>query len=464
MFGFRKRTSLVAPTQHLTDILTGKKIESTTFTGNPYKGYLEQVDETAAKYEGCADWGNQPTRNIIDVRASFILGNGVKAVPADGFENSKELEFINAVLEENNIAVNCLQWAREAEIEGKFLLRIMDALAGNDQPVAKDSNPAPLYRLRYIPFTQHKYEIQTPTDDYAVFDKAVYRENGSGAPVTIEAADFCYAKFGGRTHMVNLCPTKVGSVLRFIESLDRALRDWREINHLFAAPTPVFECESSTAVEQVNEWLKQFSWKIGRLLIISGAKFKMESIAPSSIDSLKGEIERNAAIVSGAVGVPVHFLGFPELMSNRSTAENLLELVYASTSKDRALWTAMFTSLFNKLIERANRDKKKGWNPKAVKAEIPEISSAKLAELTDVWLPMFLADALSIDTLLSRVPDLNVEEEKKRLKEAKEERIANLPNVLQTDMDREDPPGKKSTEDDEDGKVIPFGRAKGASK
>ncbi|MDP4879928.1 MAG: hypothetical protein NWR36_08580, partial [Opitutales bacterium] len=59
--------------------------------------------------------------------------------------------------------------------------------------------------------------------------------------------------------------------------------------------------------------------------------------------SLTTEINTIAKIISGATGIPIHYLGFTDLMSNRATAEDLAELVNVTTSHEREAWKSGIT-------------------------------------------------------------------------------------------------------------------------
>jgi hypothetical protein len=51
-------------------------------------------------------------------------------------------------------------------------------------------------------------------------------------------------------------------------------------------------------------------------------------------------------------------------MSNRSTAENLMELVFASTEDDRQAWKGICNEMFEKVLAMANEKQQKNFNTK----------------------------------------------------------------------------------------------------
>ena len=139
------------------------------------------------------------------------------------------------------------------------------------------------------------------------------------------------------------------------------------------------------------------------------------------LDSIKNEITSHNRIISGGTGIPVQFLGLPDLLSNRASAENLMEMVNASTSKDRAIWQGFYEELFQKVLEMANDELQGGFtNILGVSASIPPVSLTKMQELIDVWLPLYQAGTISRETLWTKIPEIDAEAEGKRLKEAQE--------------------------------------------
>lgn len=203
-------------------------------------------------------------------------------------------------------------------------------------------------------------------------------------------------------------------MLKLLEDIDKALWDWREMNHLFGAPTPFFKVENKSDVKPLQAALSEIQWRIGKLLI-TNADFSMVEITGAGAESIRKEIETKAKISSGMVGVPVHFLGFVDLMSNRATADNLMELLFASTSMERNSWVGLYSSMIEKAMRMHNEQMQNNLDSRALKVDIPEVSYQKLKELQEVWLPMYVGGGISLPTFLSKVPDVDVGAEIDRL-------------------------------------------------
>lgn len=384
-------------------ILTVKAEEAATYTGNPYKTYNGQVTAISDKYNSTADWGNQIVNNIIEVRSAFTIGPGVEAMLLKEGK-TEELNFIEDFMRRNDLFFRSpLAWAKEAEIEGKCLVRL--DVKGNPKWI----------HIRFVPWSLVSYTVNPKKGDYSTIENITYEnETGKTGTVTLKPENMAYIKFGGRAFEANKTSPKLAGVLRQVEDLDKALWDWRKLNHLFASPTPVFECEDKEEAQDIRAWMSNANWKIGKLLITT-AKFRLEGADAAGAEMLMREIESHAKVISGAVGVPVHFLGFVDLMSNRATAKSLLELVMASTTVARTLWKDFYTEVFRKVLTLANEEMEKSFDPDSIGADIPQISAAKIQELGETWLPMYIDGAISLETFLSKVPEVDVRKEMKRI-------------------------------------------------
>lgn len=375
--------------QNSISILIGDAVEKTTNRGNPYRTYQAAISAIATKYEGTAEWGIQQVRNIIDVRSAFIIGQGMKLVCDD--ENSRELEFIEEFVKHNNLDEEMPQeLSKEAEIEGRMLVRLIP----NTEKTQID--------MRFVSYSGNNYTIKTSEDDYQKYISANYRTKSKD--VILQETEFVYKKFAGRVDKVNEIMPKVAMILRHCEDLDKALYDWRMANFYFSAPTPYFKCTTAQEVTSFTDKLKSTNWKLGKLLV-GTADFSMVEISGSGLASLEKEIVTLAKFISGATGVPVHFLGLPDLMSNRAVSTDLFEFINASTNKERHIWEGFYEELFDKVLTMANVNLKRGYKTGTVKANILSITEAQVNQLSNVWLPLYVAGVIDLDYILSKIPD-----------------------------------------------------------
>ncbi len=346
------------PTTNLTNTT------NTHYIGNPYTTYDSQVTQLGKLYDNIASWGCMVAKNIIDMRTAFSVGGGIDVKKREGFEGSaeKELEWVEDFMQFNNLDEEMPQeYAKEAEIEGKILLRFLV-----DTRVKK-------IRLVHVPWRKFKYTISTPDWDFYNYTKAEYI--GSGEPkikFDLPPEWFVYKRFGGNADKVNETPPKTAFVLREMEDLDKAVWDWRKINRLFSTPTPVIYAPDKQTAKEINIWLNDKNWRIGKMLVLGGlgVKFELVGWKGDGYTTLKEETQSLVKTISGTTGIPVHFLGYPELLSNRDTAENLGQLIDLSTSKERRTWIGAYEEVFQKAMVISNTVFNTNLNPHAIDATV----------------------------------------------------------------------------------------------
>lgn len=409
----------VGELQNSISILIGNATEVNSNV-NPYKDFKTAIAELAKKYEGTADYGSTQIGNIIDIRSAFIIGQGLNVVCED--QNSRELEFINDFIKLNNLDEEMPQeLAKEAEVEGRVLVKI----APNQDKRNID--------MRFISYTANNYTVTSAANDYQKYEKVTYKAKTDD--VSIEEKDFIYKKFAGRIDKVNDIMPKCAKVLKLCENLDKALTDWRSANYFFAVPTPYFLCKDKTEVDATYQKMKDVNWKVGKFFA-GTADFKMIEIAGSGLNSIEKEIVALAKNISGATGVPVHFLGLPDLMSNRAVSTDLFEFINASTNKERHVWEGFYEELFDKALTMSNDLFKTGFRTGIVKTKINTITEAQIRQLVEVWLPLYTAGAITLDYLLSKIPDINPDEVKKAQNESS---MKMLEDIKRQEKDEEEP-------------------------
>lgn len=398
-----------ANVQLATKIMIAGEQEGAKYKGNEYPTYEAAIEAIDKKYRGVADWGCLQTGNIIDIRAAFIISEGIQVQEVKKTEGQRELDFALKFLDDNNLDEEMAQeYAKEAEIEGKILLKL-------DWDDTKK-----VVLVRFVPWTTKKYKIRADPEDYSKYLAAVWTPQGKDE-LKLEPPDFVYKKFGGRISDPNVAAPKIMKCLTQIDNLDKALRDLREIDRVFAAPVPVMEFPGDPdAAEAAQEKLDKMNWKIKKALATSGV-FKYVQPTMQGTEMLLREVESNGEVISGATGVPVHFLGFVHLLSNRSTGENLADLIYASTLKERVTWVGAYEETIAKAMaisdgKTGNAQKSTALDPKRLKVTIPFVTQQHWAALEKIFLPAALGGKISDQLFLSKIPGVDVDEELERQK------------------------------------------------
>ena len=362
--------SLMAEVQGSVDITTNTDSSvSKTYTGTPTKfnTYSKQVEGLRKLYGNTADWGCMVAKNVIDVRTAFSVGGGVKVKKSKNFEGNAEAELTWAkeFMEYNGIDKEMPQeYAKEAELEGKVLFRML---------VNKNAKQV---RVAHVPWQLYMYTIKTPAYDFYTFTSAKYQSGkNKGTDFNLAAPLFVFRSFGGNSYEVNLTPPKTAFIMRHMEDLDKTIWDWRKINKIFSAPTPFIKAPDKDTAKEIQSAIDSVNWRIGKMLILGGLDVNYELVGwkGDGFSTLKAECETLIKTISGTSGVPVHFLGYPELLSNRDTAENLIKLIALSTDKERHTWIAAYTELFQKSMIIYNTAFGTTLNPAAITADIKEV-------------------------------------------------------------------------------------------
>ena len=414
--------------------------DDSRWRGNDYQDIKEAVEEIDKKYRNASDWGCFQTGSIVDLRAAFIIQEGISIIAAKGQAGAeKEIAFVERLLKFNDLDREIAQtYAVEAEIEGRILLTL--------NWIKDEQNIA----INFVSWQKKQYRITANKTNYLQYEK-VYWKDGD-VETNIEKSEFVYKKFGGRISDPNEAVPKIMRCLTQIEQLDKALRNWREINRLFAAPVPDVEVEQINQVEKMQIAIDKLNWKSKKAFAHVG-KFTYKSPPISGVTSLENEIVMKAKMISGSTGIPIQFLGLPDVLSNRATAENLLGLINASTVRERETWKGAYKEAIFKAMEMSNSqtgqgEKTERLDPDKIDIDIPMVSDQDWQRLIDFWLPARIAGEISQQLFLNKIPNVNVDDEMTRKEEDKKKSVDDFMN--RDNGDKED----DESDDDEDMSAI----------
>ena len=402
------------------DILTLTE-QTSTYKGNDYQTYEAGVTAIAQKYIGTSDWGCLQTGAIVDLRSAFVLGDGIKIVhrTESKEEAERELEWAKDFMNYNELDCEMAQEiAKEAEIEGKIALRL------KYEPIEGGWRTWPgMVSVRYVSWLSKKYKVEADADDYLWYKKLTWPDSGTSAAGSLAEEEFVYKKFGGRINNPNDAQPKILKCLTQIDRLDKALRDLREINHLYAGPVADFELDDPLQAKTLWEQISDTNWKIKKAIVHTGT-FNYKSPDPAGIEMLIKEIETNVKMISGTTGIPIHYLGLLDLLHNRATGDNTRELVAAATSRERVIWKGAFEELLVKAMEMFNKATNKSpLNVEAIGVEIPVTSTEHWANIQNVLIPACTAGIVSKEYVASQIPGVDVEAEAERREEAEDKEM-----------------------------------------
>lgn len=391
-----------------TDILSLTSEEG-NYRGNNYQNYSEAIVAIEDKYNGTANWGTLQTGNIVDLRAVFVINEGPKIVAKEKGAD-KEVDWANKFFEFNDIDKEVAQqYATEAEIEGKIALKLSPVKVGEKKEIA--------ITARYISWSEKKYDVVADPNDYMDYKLLTWLPTGQTTKETLKANQFVYKKFGGRINNPDSAAPKIMKCLTQVDDLSKAIRDWREINRIFAAPilymkmaNKVDVAAAVTAFEDKNFKIKKTLAGVGDLMYV---KFDI-----AGVDSIEKEIITLAKMIAGTTGVSVQYLGLVDLLKNRSTSDDLREMLTAATTKERQIWKGAYDELITKAMIMYNeKAQQTPLDPSKIGVEIPVITQAQWQHIERVFLPAAVAGKISDETLYEQIPSLNVKVEMKRKKE-----------------------------------------------
>ncbi len=205
----------------------------------------------------------------------------------------------------------------------------------------------------------------------------------------------------------------IAQVLGECENLHKALAGWRKANSFFAKWTPFFEAETWAEGKDIMKTLAASGWKVGTGF--AGKDYKLVGPTSGASTTLYNEIKTHAQIISGATGIPIHFLGFADVMSNRSTADSLTEPMEVIALTDMVRWRGFYEQLFDMAIKMRNDNINSELQAGVVKPKLAPVTDRQYERLTKFWLPAAEKGLVSKQLFLEQIPEIDEEEELKRL-------------------------------------------------
>jgi hypothetical protein len=305
-------------------MLTGQRLNlSMPGLVNAYSTYEAQVAETYRKYNGMSDFGGAQTRAIVDLRSSFIAGEGLNVSSQDDALNA----WMEKLIDKNQLGGTLLSnLVRGGEMAGQSILVFK---------VRKEEG-GPFVKVGRIPYTTEQ-PYRATYDGYFPDEVKSIEVKKHGQWEKLKETNFVYVRTGGDDWNQYGPTTRTGLVLTDIENYDRALKDMRRNNHIMARITPTFKVNTPEEAKSLQAQLNNQQWKIGKAFM-GTAEFDYKTPGGGAHENLLTEMTSTLKTISSPTGVPVHWLGFVDLMSNRATAETLYDLIKNATQVERLVW------------------------------------------------------------------------------------------------------------------------------
>jgi hypothetical protein len=413
----KRKVQAIQETQRdITTTYAARRISGDTQVDkNNYKSYEAQVNASYKMYDGLADYGSEVLSSVADIRVAFLAGEGISLFS----ENKKKVKFLNEFLKHNNLGGSkLLSAALMGELEGKVLF----VLALNKEKKTIDA--------RLFSWHINKYTIKRDAADYEKITSITYLPEGTQKEKVIDIEKSIYLKLGGSNYKDDAATTKIGKVLTQCENASRAAFDLRKNTHLFGKIFPYWHTQTGPDAKAINDAVAAKSFEIGDGYA-GAAQMSLLEPSGSAAEAVIKDMLNSMRFIASMTGVPIHWLAWPELMSNRATAENLLEVVSAATKKERLIWEESLTSLFEKVCQMAVDGGVADANilDKDVTVKLPLISMTSLQQLVDIWTLLWKDKLISDFTMRSMIPGIDPVKEEELVKKAQEEEAANSPFV-----------------------------------
>ncbi len=418
--------------------------------------------EIIERYEGRAVYGNVLVKRIVGLLAAYQLGSGVELVVTPPRETgmepeskvdkqargkitdragldqmraeaqdletqyAEELAFVRDFMDANNLSEERSQeLAREKEFSGQLLLRLYWSEADR------------MVKIRFAAWDETRYTVTR--DKLGNLLSAQWFDE-KGQEVKLAPEEFVFARWNGRLNGVTGSPTLAGQVW-LCDNIEKAIKDLRQGNHFFGYPTLFMETVDKQQADDINAAISQLNWQVGQSLAAS-AKASFLEITGQAAQALIDEIKTEIQLLSGGTGVNPHFLGWPDLMSNRATADDMENPVVTVAVSDVQVWIGMFEELFAKATAMYNRNMRlpRALIPGAVKAMIITSTQVEFKRIKDVWMPLRVAGEIDQDTFLSKIPGIKADRVKAALEaeraQAQSQPAAKDPNEINQAVER----------------------------
>ena len=375
------------------------------YSGNKYKTYNSAVTEIKKKYICAADWGVTMTGPVIDFRASLISGGDIEVETMEGYDE-RDNGWVDAFLDTSGLKdYRMLGMTVATEMEGRLLWKIKydKNYEWYDEFDKKDKTG--MVRAIPILWVDERYEVTK--DEFGDAEEIVFSDTTKGK---LKKGEFIYRKFGGLPSDLNNPVPKVWRCLDQIETVEKVLRDSRQINHLFAGPRPHFECETYEEAVRMEALIRQTkNWKLGAIFAHTG-KFLYTQPDVTHSNVLTKEFYTNVQVISAVTGLPVHWLSLVDLMSNRSTADDLGDVTELAVSKERQTITSAMNELLKKAaIMQSESTAKTKIDYTKFKLKLNIITDEQWRHLKDIFMPAAEKRLIPKIEFLRKVPGIDAD-------------------------------------------------------
>ena len=184
-----------------------------------------------------------------------------------------------------------------------------------------------------------------------------------------------------------------------MKNYDRAVRQARVLNNQSTRQSPTIELgpDSATDEQEVLDDMQRADWEMGDPVVTRG-KYHIESSDSGPVETLGREAAMIVKSLSGTSSIPPHWLGYTDLLSNRSTADSLFEAIKAGTLTERVAWEDGLDQMIR--MARIVLNGPAG----DFRVNMPLLSYHEFSERNESMLAMLQADVISHEDVQSQLP------------------------------------------------------------
>ncbi|OPY84380.1 MAG: hypothetical protein A4E71_02651 [Smithella sp. PtaU1.Bin162] len=382
----------------MSSLLDGEPINKTGYD-RLYKTYSSQVINTHKKYKGFSDYGCAQVRCIVDIRTAFISAEGISIIPGSKI-SKKQIDFIDNFIKLNKLdAGRLFDIVRQTEMNGYSVPYLIPSRKDEDTP-----------RILLFPFngtSTIKPHYRMEHDTYSV-DRIMIKSRDSGDYRESSIKTFVFIRTGGTADDLYDLTTKVGLVLNECDNYDKAVRDLRVLNAKCSRITPTWETQGKQETDTVVKWLKENHWKVGDGFV-GTAKFKYNSSDNMPVKNLQDEMAINSKIIASTTGIPIHWMGWVDLMSNRATAEELYNVINNATIEERTIISDGIKSLLilaQKMHINSGGEKINEFSDD-FKVDLPLIDLGRFKDMVTAYHQLYEDEIISQKSYMNAVPGID---------------------------------------------------------
>lgn len=404
-----------------------------TYETNIYglTNYESKLEIIYRGYMGELVYGSSGIRNVVDYRRSWIIGKEVSVTSTD----KKGQEYLDSFFESTNISNFYRKLGTYGELEGKWVVVLKKNLFNQIIPII-------------LPYKEYKYTIERNSFD--VPETLIYTVGTQ--TVRVSSDSFIYCELSQSINCTNpmATPPSVSFSLKEIIRSDYNAKRWEQINDKYAKNTNFFKTKDWPDANKLANAIKGKSIDLNTNKEVQGRRFRLGDsfaapadmsilgIDASGIESLKAQIINDNQTISGMQGIPIYLLGYPELMSNRSTGIEMAESIRNKTLFERSATESAIKEMYQKMVRLHNKLNSATIDPNSINVFIPVSSMIEQKLIMDTFSTLRDSGAISNLTLWEMLPDIDPELEKKRLEEQKLGNVSMMTNSLLDAMAEKD--------------------------